>query len=164
MRLKKEWHEPHWRMHPILVCWQSLWGKNQDHVQSLTAWSKNRSVGPVLIWWHCNSCKCCISGHISIPKLWYIVSSKMVTMQKKIKSLVMYKCKWGDIPVFFGKWNSPEVMTFCVKQLVSCLHLSVTTNVETHFNYIQQHTFQDHYIKYILFFFFQDDFLVQSYV
>ena len=75
-------------------------------------------------------------------------------------------------PVLFGKWNShanfihrshmanqyhiPELWTFCLNQSENCLHLSVTIYTEICYSYRQEYTFQDNYIKCILFSFFQN--------
>ena len=82
-----------------------------------------------------------------------------------------------DIPILFGKWkshahflhtshlatNNPllhtEILCQPLRELFTseCHHLGRSTS-----NYIQKHTFQDHYIKYISFSFLQDHCVVQS--
>ena len=74
-----------------------------------------------------------------------------------------------DIPVFFQKWNS-------LSNLIHTLHVTNNpllsyqpirkyfTSACSHLGrntcsyYIQKHTYQDHYVKYILFSFYQDHF------
>ena len=112
---------------------------------------------------------------MGIAKLKHIVSSKRVNVDKTevISSiLVQMIC---DIPVLCGKWNSHSNFIHTSQQInyssvfdilfqpfrelfiSECQH--ICRNPSSH--YMQKHTFQYHYIKYILFCLLLDNFLVQ---
>ena len=66
-------------------------------------------MGPVLIWPNITIVVNVVFQEIlALTRLWHIVSSKMITVQKK-KNIVIsniYIQMICDIPVLFGKWNS----------------------------------------------------------
>ena len=82
------------------------------------------------------------------------------------------------MPILFGKWNShanfqhtyitsdnknpiPELTTLCVNPSENCLHMSVTTYIQTHVK-IHTETYLSRQLYKICIIFFQDLSLLQS--
>ena len=149
-----------------------------QHYRWSGALFKNRSLGSVLIWWHRIAILNVVFEKVFVLKrLRYIVRSERVTEHKNVVITNIQMQMICDIPVLFGKWNSHPISythhtwqqvshswdtdTLCqsIRKLSTsgCHHL----NRNTCSTDIKKHNFQDHYVNYVSFSFFQDHFLVQ---
>ena len=123
-------------------------------------------IGPWYLWWLCQIITIFVyvvfQETLALTKLWHRVSSKSINYLLHTSMVWKMDFSFQFHTHITHDNNSSAINILCqsIRELFASDHLHLYRNTSS--NYMQKHAFQDQYIKYILFSFFQDHFLVQS--